>query len=187
MAEINEINHWLIRVGDGKHLDTSSKFGIWGVDSNDSNVKSFMGLGKSKNKNKKDPVKQGDVLWFIKGGCGGLAIALANFDTFVKRIPGETMSNAQLGWDQSLGSSNGKWDYEVRFTNFLDITNKKVLTYIKSPGVVRRYNELTCKGFLPVVYKYKHINLPMPYCPELNIKKPSKKPILIIEDCEDEI
>ena len=97
------------------------------------------------------------------------------------------MSNAQLGWDQSLGSSNGKWDYEVRFTNFLDITNKKVLTYIKSPGVVRRYNELTCKGFLPVVYKYKHINLPMPYCPELNIKKPSKKPILIIEDCEDEI
>ena len=50
MSAINENNHWLIRVGDGKHLDTSSKFGIWGVDSNDSNVKSFMGLGKSKNK-----------------------------------------------------------------------------------------------------------------------------------------
>jgi hypothetical protein len=186
MTEITEINHWLIRVGDGKHLDTSSKFGIWGVDSNDSNVKSFMGLGKSKNK--KDPVKQGDVLWFIKGGsCGGLAIAFANFDTFVKRIPGETMSNYELGWDQSLGSSNGKWDYEIKFTNFLDITHKNVQTHIKSPGVVRRYNEETCKGFLPVVYKYKHINLPMPYCPELNIKKPNKKPILIIEDCEDEI
>ena len=185
MTEIIEINHWLIRVGDGKHLDTSSKFGIWGVDSNDANVKSFMGLGKSKNK--KDPVKKGDVLWFIKGGCGGLAIAFANFDTFVKRIPGETISNYELGWDQSLGSSNGKWDYEVKFTNFLDITHKKVLTCIKSPGVVRRYNPETCKGFLPLVYNHKHINLPMPSYPELNIKKPNKKPILIIEDCEDEI
>lgn len=180
---MTEINHWLIRVGDGKHLDTSSKFNIWGIDSSDTNVKSFMGLGK--NKNKKEPVKLGDVLWFIKGGSGGLAIAFANFDRFVKRVPGETMSNAELGWDQSLGISNGKWDYEIRFTNFTDITEKKVLTHIKSPGVVRRYNEQTCHGFLPVVYKYKHINLPMPSYPELNIKKSNKKPIMIIEDDDE--
>ena len=147
--KMSTIIHWLIRVGDGKHLETSSKFGIWGVDSTDSNVKSFMGLCHGKCK--KAPIKEGDILWFIKGGSGGLAMACAEFNSFVKRIPGETMSNAELGWDQSLGISNGKWDYEIRFTNFIDITHKNIFTHIKSPGVVRRYNEL-CQANLPSIY-----------------------------------
>jgi hypothetical protein len=151
---MSKIVHWLIRVGDGKHLETSSKFGIWGVDSTDSNVKSFMGLCHGKCK--KAPIQEGDILWFIKGGSGGLAMSCAKFTLFVKRNPGETMSNVQLGWDQSIGISNGKWDYEVRFTNYKEIS-EKILTNIKSPGVVRRYNEL-CQANLPVIYETFYTN-----------------------------
>lgn len=141
MTEIKQVTHWLIRVGDGKHLFTSAKFGIWGVDSNNSNVKSFMGLCSKSNKNQWGAI-QGDILWFIKGGSGGLAIANAVFKGFVLRESGKTMSNSDLGWDISLNGSNGGWDYEVRFENFTEISEKKILTQIKSACPVRRYGPL---------------------------------------------
>ena len=152
MSELKQVTHWLIRVGDGKHLFTSAKFGIWGVDSTNSNVKSFMGLGNN-NKNKKEAsVKPGDILWFIKGGSGGLAIANAVFKEFVLREPGKTMSNSDLGWDISLNGSNGGWDYEVRFENFTDVSEKKILTQIKAACPVRRYSPL-CAVDLPRLYE----------------------------------
>jgi hypothetical protein len=141
MTELKQVTHWLIRVGDGKHLFTSAKFGIWGVDSNNSNVKSFMGLGNKNNKNQCGAI-QGDILWFIKGGSGGLAIANAVFKGFVLRESGKTMSNSDLGWDISLNGSNGGWDYEVRFENFTEISEKKILTQIKAACPVRRYSPL---------------------------------------------
>jgi hypothetical protein len=141
MTELKQVTHWLIRVGDGKHLFTSAKFGIWGVDSNNSNVKSFMGLGNKNNKNQCRAI-QGDILWFIKGGSGGLAIANAVFKGFVLRESGKTMSNSDLGWDIYLNGSNGGWDYEVRFENFTEISEKKILTQIKAACPVRRYSPL---------------------------------------------
>jgi hypothetical protein len=158
MSELKQVTHWLIRVGDGKHLFTSAKFGIWGVDSTNSNVKSFMGLGNN-NKNKKETsVNPGDILWFVKGGSGGLAIANAVFKEFVLREPGKTMSNSDLGWDISLNGSNGGWDYEVRFENFTDISEKKILTQIKAACPVRRYNPL-CAADLPRLYE-SNVTLP---------------------------
>jgi hypothetical protein len=145
---MSKINHWLIRVGDGKHLETSSKFGIWGFDSSDCNVKSFMGLCHGKLK--KEPVKEGDILWFIKGGSGGQAISCAEFEQFVKRIPGVTMSDTELGWDKSIGESNGNWDYEIRFKNYKEIEDK-IYTKIKAACTVRRYNE-NCLVNLPAMY-----------------------------------
>ena len=141
--------HWLLRVGDGKHLLTSSQFGIWGVSShNNTNVKNFVGFGRKSSSS----AKPGDILWFIKSGCGGLAVACAIFTEFVLREPGKTMSNSELGWDVSPGSSNGDWDYEVRFTHFTDISHLKILTEIKSACSVRLYNE-RCKANLPSIYE----------------------------------
>jgi hypothetical protein len=160
MSELKQVNHWLIRVGDGKHLFTSAKFGIWGVDSSNSNVKSFMGLA-NKNKKNKDSVNPGDILWFIKGGSGGLAIANAVFKEFVLREPGKTMSNSDLGWDISLNGSNGGWDYEVRFENFTEISEKKILTQIKAACPVRRYSP-HCAADLPRLYESKQ---PLPEAP----------------------
>lgn len=151
---MSKINHWLIRVGDGKHLETSSKFGIWGFDSSDCNVKSFMGLCQGKFR--KEPVKEGDILWFIKGGSGGLAISCAEFEQFVKRIPGVTMSDAELGWDKSVGESNGNWDYEIRFKNYREI-QEKIYTKIKAACTVRRYNE-NCQVNLPAIYDSIYTN-----------------------------
>jgi len=151
MSQLNNVSHWLIRVGDGKHLFTSAKFGIWGVDSTNSNVKSFIGLGNN-GKNAKESANPGDILWFIKGGSGGLAIANAVFSEFVLRQPGITRSNEELGWHVSLNGSNGGWDYEVRFVNFTEISDKKILTEIKAACPVRRYNK-NCKVDLPHLYE----------------------------------
>jgi hypothetical protein len=151
MSQLNNVSHWLIRVGDGKHLFTSAKFGIWGVDSTNSNVKSFIGLGNN-GKNAKESANPGDILWFIKGGSGGLAVANAVFSEFVLRQPGITRSNEELGWHVSLNGSNGGWDYEVKFINFTEISDKKILTEIKAACPVRRYNK-NCKVELPRLYE----------------------------------
>lgn len=150
MSEVKQVvRHWLLRVGDGKHLHTSSQFGIWGVSThNNTNVKNFIGFGKKASSS----AKPGDILWFIKSGSGGLAIACAIFTEFVLREPGKTMSDSDLGWDVSPGSSNGNWDYEVRFTHFTDVSHLKILTEIKSACSVRLYNE-RCKADLPSIYE----------------------------------
>jgi hypothetical protein len=143
-------NHWLLRVGDGKHLFSSAQFGIWGINSKNSNAQGFIGFGR-KGKNKKPSAKPGDIVWFIKGNSGGQAIACATFTEFVLREEGKTISNAELGWDTSLGGSSGFWDYEVRFANFTEIINKNILTEIKAACPIRIYNE-RCKADLPRIY-----------------------------------
>jgi hypothetical protein len=145
--------HWLVRVGDGKHLFSSARFGIWGVSTNDKSVISFLGLSKGRNNTRK-PVKNGDILWFIKGGTRpcGLIIACAEFKKSVKRIPGVTKSDSDLGWNVSSGTSNRKWDYEIRFNNFQRIESKQLYSGVKIMSNIIRYDE-NCKVNLPQMYK----------------------------------
>lgn len=67
--------HWLFRVGDGTNLKSSSRHEIWGIKSTGSGSKDFM-----------QNVKQGDILWFIKGASHGRVIAFATYNSHLSLI-----------------------------------------------------------------------------------------------------
>ena len=52
--------HWLLRIGNGNHFNTSSSKSIWGIDSTLPAQKSFI-------KN----VNEGDKLWFVTSRSKG--------------------------------------------------------------------------------------------------------------------
>ena len=135
--------HWILRVGDGDHFWSSSKHYIWGIDSkNKSNTQSFI-----------QAAKPDDLLWFVKSGDRGKLIAVATFKEFKKREVGPliafTATNDELGWVKQIGD----WDTEVHYTNLYDLRECQLFSEIKSPRVIRKYNE-KCKVNLPVDYSY---------------------------------
>ncbi len=134
--------HWLLRIGDGDHFASSSKMNIWGVNSKTSGS-SFV-----------KEAKQNDILWFVKGKSKGQVIAVATLERFVKRELGPlinlTHTNEELGWTKQYGD----WDYEVHFTNMYNIESCSLLTEIKSPLVIRKYDSEKCKVNLPLEYQY---------------------------------
>lgn len=136
--------HWLLRIGDGEHFSSSSKKNIWGVDSSDiCNIKPFLNV-----------VKPGDHLWFVKSKAKGKITHLATFTATKTRETGPliafTQTNEELGWTKQKGD----WDTEIHFKDLYDLTEIDLLSEIKSPKVVRLYNELKCKAKLPQEYEY---------------------------------
>jgi hypothetical protein len=132
---------WLLRIGNGNHFKSSSKLNIWGVNSSDIyNVKPFL-----------DSVKDGDRLWFVIGKSKGKITHVATFTKALKRDIGPliafTKTNKELGWDEH----DGGWDTEIHFKNLYDLTDLEFLSEIKSPKVIRRYNQ-KCKVNLPEEY-----------------------------------
>lgn len=130
----NDKINWLMRVGNGEHFISSSSGNIWGINSKNRCGKHFI-------KN----VKKGDRLWFIKSKSMGLVIGLAIFDKLIKREIGElislTPSDEELGWTKVKGD----WDYEVHYTDLINLTDCKLLTELKCMSSISKFNNKTCK------------------------------------------
>lgn len=135
---------WVLRVGDGENLARSSKYRIWGIQSNTPTNKYFI-------KN----VKPGDRLWFVKSKSQGKLIAVATYRTHNKREFGPlidiSMSNEELGWY----GSGPYWtsDIEIHYTNLYGLNNCELLTHIQGPVTIRKYDE-KCRVNLAVEYSY---------------------------------
>ena len=128
--------NWLFRVGNSVELFNSSVFNIWGINESTSDSKFFL-----------KKAKPGDCLWFVKGNSQGLIIAVAIFERYVKRVNGECMTYEQLGWTNFPGLC----DTDIHFKNFKKIENLNLKSQIKSPKVIRTYNE-KCLINLPEMY-----------------------------------
>jgi len=133
---------WILRVGDGKNLKNSSKFKIWGILSTNCDCKYML-----------NNVKCGDRLWFVTKDSQGKIIAVATYNSHNKRELGTllnmTLSNEDLGWNGDGCNS----DTEIHYTDLYDLSDCDLLSNIKSPKIIRTYNE-KCNVELPVEYKY---------------------------------
>lgn len=135
---------WLLRVGDGKNLASSSNYKIWGIQSTTSGNKYFL-------KN----VNAGDRLWFVQSKSNGKIIAVATYCSHNKREFGPlvnvSMTNEELGWT----GGGVKWisDTEIHYTDLYGLSDCNILTNIKGPGTIRKYNK-KCAVNLAVEYTY---------------------------------
>ena len=132
---------WLLRIGDGENFRRSSKSKIWGIKSTTPACKHFV-----------NHAKPGDRLWFVTGNSSGMTIAVA---TYKYRKPRElgplvnvSMTNEELGW-----TGPGSWDTEIHYTDLYDISKCELLTNIKGPSTIRKY-DLKCNVELAVEYSY---------------------------------
>ena len=133
--------HWLFRIGDCEHFNSSIKYKIWGINSKNSCCKNFI-----------KKVKSDDVLWFIKSNSQGLIYGVSKFKSLNKRIIGPLITisktNKELGWTDT----DGDWDIEIHYDNLFIIDKLNLLTDIKGPCTIRIYNE-KCKIDLEEEYK----------------------------------
>jgi len=133
-------NHFLLRVGDGDHFKRSSSKSIWGINSKEKQGKWFA-----------SNVKDGDLLWFVKGKDKGKIIAVATFTENKERVLGPlistTFTNEELGWTKT----EGEWDTEVHYRDLYNLSSCGLYSEIKSPNPIRLYNE-KCKVNLQVEY-----------------------------------
>ena len=135
---------WLLRVGDGENLKNSSKYKIWGISSKISTNKYFL-------KN----VKPGDRLWFVKSKSQGKLLAVATYRSHNKREFGPlidiSLTNEELGWTGS--ETDWTSDIEVHYTDLYGLSDCELLTHIKGPSTIRKYDE-KCRVNLAVEYSY---------------------------------
>jgi len=136
---------WLLRVGDGENLKNSSKYRIWGIQA----------LTSPHGKYFIQNVKSGDRLWFVKSKSQGKLIAVATYRSHNKREFGPlidmSLTNEELGW-----TGNGMdWtsDIEVHYTDLYGLADCELLTHIKGPSTIRKYDE-KCRVNLAVEYSY---------------------------------
>jgi hypothetical protein len=136
---------WILRVGDGQNFIHSSKYRIWGIQT----ITSPHGKFFIKN------VKPGDRLWFVKSKSQGKIIAVATYRSHNVRELGPliniSMTNEDLGW---IGEGPD-WtsDTEIHYTDLYNVSDCQLLTHIKSPTTIRKYDE-KCSVELPVEYSY---------------------------------
>jgi hypothetical protein len=134
--------YWMLRVGDGVNFKSSSKHGIWGIQSTTCANKHFL-----------KEAKQGDILWFITSKSKGKIIAVATYSSHNIRELGPlvnlSMSNEELGW---TGEGDG-WtsDTEIHYSDLYLVDACELLTHIKGASTIRKYNE-KCRVDLPVEY-----------------------------------
>jgi predicted secreted protein len=136
---------WVLRVGDGENFISSSKYGIWGIQT----------LTSPHGKNFIKNVKPGDRLWFVKSKSQGKLLAVATYKAHNRRELGPliniSLTNEELGWT----GSGPDWtsDVEVHYTDLYGLNNCELLTHIKGPSTIRKYDE-KCKVNLAVEYSY---------------------------------
>jgi hypothetical protein len=135
---------WILRCGDGENLKRSSKYRIWGISSKTSTNKHFL-------KN----VKPGDRLWFVKSKSQGKLLAVATYRSHNLRYEGPlidiSLTNEELGWT----GSGEDWtaNIELHYTDLYGLSNCELLTHIKGPSTIRKYDE-KCRVNLDVEYSY---------------------------------
>ena len=132
-------NDWILRVGNGTNFIKGYKYKIWGISSSPPVSKHFL-------KN----VKPGDRLWFVKGGTGGLILAVATFRSYHSL----SLTIEEIGWAIDESKSKSPIDTQINYTDLYNLTNCELLTHINSPLGIRKYNEQTCRIDLPLEYSY---------------------------------
>jgi predicted secreted protein len=135
---------WVLRCGDGENLKRSSKYRIWGISSTPTTNKHFI-------KN----VKPGDRLWFVKNKSQGKIVAVATYRSHNSRELGPlidiSLTNKELGWQGS--GTDWSADVEVHYTELYGLNDCELLTHIKGPSSIRKYDE-KCRVNLAVEYSY---------------------------------
>lgn len=136
---------WLLRVGDGKNLKSSSRFRIWGIQSTTSTNKHFL-------KN----VKPGDRLWFVKSKSQGKLLGVAIYRSHNNRTPtgpliNTCMTEKELGWIHD--GPDWESDTEIHYSDLYGLENCDLLTHIKGAATIRKYDE-KCRVDLAVEYGY---------------------------------
>ena len=127
---------WLLRVGDGKNLKSSSRYRIWGIQSTTRNNKYFL-------KN----VKPGDRLWFVKSKSLGKLLGVAIYRSHNNTC----MTEEELGWTHD--GPDWESDTEIHYSDLYVLENCDLLTHIKGPSTIRKYDE-KCRVDLAVEYSY---------------------------------
>ena len=127
-----KMQHWIVRIKDGKSFRISMNRGIWGLISSVSDGKNFL-----------SNASEGDILWFLTNyKAGNKIVAVATFTECKTREVGPlisfTATNEELGWP------NGKWDTEVHFKDLyliedLDMQGniKCRSSYVKTSSVAK--------------------------------------------------
>jgi hypothetical protein len=135
---------WLLRVGDGKNLKSSSKYRIWGIQSTTPTNKYFL-------KN----IKPGDRLWFVKSKSQGKLIAVAIYRSHNTRETGPLidtcMTEKELGWTHD--GPDWESDTEIHYSDLYELEKCDLLTHIKGPSTIRKYDD-KCRVNLAVEYSY---------------------------------
>lgn len=133
---------WIIRTGDGKNFINSSKFNIWGINSQTSLGKHFLNL-----------VQPGDRLWFVTSKTNGKLIAVATYRSHNKREFGPLINlhftNEELGWENN--TTNWVSDTEIHYTDVYNLQKCELLSHIKGVATIRKYDD-KCRVNLPVEY-----------------------------------
>tara|TARA_B110000967_G_C18515027_1_gene378240 strand:+ start:166 stop:627 length:462 start_codon:yes stop_codon:yes gene_type:complete len=139
----NQTIDWLLRVGDGKNFINSSEKQIWGISS------------KASGKYFTENVKPGDRLWFVTSKSKGKLLAVATHRSHNKREIGPLINisktDEELGWTGS--ETDWKSDIEIHYTDLYGLNSLELLTHIKSPLTIRKYNE-KCSVNLEVEYSH---------------------------------
>jgi hypothetical protein len=143
------VNHWIIRVKDGKNFK-NSKYPIWGLKQHwESHVKNL---------------QIGDILWFLTNKeSAGKFIAMAEFRRYYRRQDEplmyiHTCSNEEQKW---IGDED--WDIQIEYINMYDIENvpifRKTSTVIQCASCVMKYDTFQAKISLDLEELYKYIVL----------------------------
>jgi hypothetical protein len=135
---------WLLRVGDGKNLKSSSRYRIWVIQSITPGNKHFL-------KN----VKPGDRLWFVKNKSLGKLIGVATYRSHNLREFGPlvnmTMTNEELGYTGDF--LDWTMNTEIHYSDLYGLEKCDLLTHIKGASTIRKYDE-KCRIDLPLEYSY---------------------------------
>jgi hypothetical protein len=135
---------WLLRVGDGNNLKSSSKYRIWGIQSDTPTNKCFI-----------RNVKPGDRLWFVKSKSQGKLLGVATYRSHTERCSGPLidtcLTEEELGWTHD--GPDWKSDTEIHYTDLYGLEDCELLTHIKGSATIRKYDE-KCKVDLAIEYSY---------------------------------
>jgi hypothetical protein len=106
--------HYIIRIGNGKNLKNTRRFGAFALNSREFTVKKYIEL-----------FKPDDVLWFVQSGLKGKLCYAARF---------KGITNMDLGLDE-------KWDFKFEYEELINIEIYNLLTGIKGQHTVRPYSD----------------------------------------------
>lgn len=104
-------NHWIFKVSEKEFRNSLDKE-LWGCYSQTLCAKRFL-----------ESSKKNDILWFIKES--NIILGCATLESTYKRQLGPLvnigLTDSELGWN-----SFKKKDFEIRYTNFIDLKNKNI-------------------------------------------------------------
>ena len=125
----NEIQHWIIRVNDGKNF-LNSKFPFWGVKRGKGGcIKTFV-----------KKIKLGDILWFMTSkNYGGKIIGMSEYTGFYDRndeplLQINTKTNEEQNW---IGDA--LWDIQLHYCNLYYTEKQNIIRYIQCGGTILEY------------------------------------------------